>query len=128
MRIDGNLIRHDACLARRVLRAGEPTGVQLLDGWCSAATTGSRSKTSAGCVLQLLYGTGMRLCEGLRLRVKDVDFSYNQVTVRDGKGFKDRVTMLPGRPGEWQEPGVRIATVPDIPHPTQSQSCYATAR
>ncbi len=44
---------------------------------------------------QLLYGTGMRLVEGLRLRVKDVDFSYNQITVRDGKGFKDRMTMLP---------------------------------
>ncbi len=46
-------------------------------------------------ILQLLYDTGMRLREGLRLRVKDVDFSYNQITVRDGKGFKDRVTMLP---------------------------------
>ncbi len=46
-------------------------------------------------ILQLLYGTGMRLREGLRLRVKDVDFSYNQITVRDGKGFKDRMTMLP---------------------------------
>ncbi len=45
--------------------------------------------------LRLLYGTGMRLREGLRLRVKDVDFSYNQITVRDGKGRKDRVTMLP---------------------------------
>jgi integron integrase len=46
-------------------------------------------------IFQLLYGTGMRLMEGLRLRVKDVDFAYNQITVRDGKGFKDRVTMLP---------------------------------
>ncbi len=46
-------------------------------------------------ILHLLYGTGMRLREGLRLRVKDVDFSYNQITIRDGKGFKDRVTMLP---------------------------------
>ncbi len=46
-------------------------------------------------LFRLLYGTGMRLREGLRLRVKDVDFSYNQVTVRDGKGRKDRVTMLP---------------------------------
>jgi integron integrase len=43
----------------------------------------------------LLYGTGMRLTEGLRLRVKDVDFEYRQITVRDGKGKKDRVTMLP---------------------------------
>ncbi|HTD27887.1 MAG TPA: integron integrase [Xanthomonadaceae bacterium] len=43
----------------------------------------------------LLYGTGMRLMECLRLRVKDVDFARNEVTVRDGKGGKDRHTMLP---------------------------------
>jgi site-specific recombinase XerD len=43
----------------------------------------------------LLYGTGMRLMECLRLRVKDVDFSMRQVFVRDGKGMKDPVTMLP---------------------------------
>ena len=47
-------------------------------------------------VIALLYGTGMRLNEGLHLRVKDIDFSYQQITVRDGKGEKDRVTMLPG--------------------------------
>ncbi|MEA2561411.1 MAG: hypothetical protein QOH06_2915 [Acidobacteriota bacterium] len=45
--------------------------------------------------LDLLYGTGMRLMEGLRLRVKDIDFSQAQVTVREGKGGKDRMTMLP---------------------------------
>jgi integron integrase len=44
---------------------------------------------------ELLYGTGMRLMEGIRLRVKDVDFGMNQVLIRDGKGMKDRVTMLP---------------------------------
>jgi len=43
----------------------------------------------------LLYGTGMRLIELLRLRVKDIDFQMNQITVRQGKGGKDRVTMLP---------------------------------
>jgi integrase len=43
----------------------------------------------------LLYGTGMRLMECLRLRVKDVDFARNEITVRDGKGGKDRRTMLP---------------------------------
>jgi integron integrase len=43
----------------------------------------------------LLYGSGLRLMECLRLRVKDVDFTYRQITVRDGKGAKDRVTMLP---------------------------------
>jgi integron integrase len=45
---------------------------------------------------KLLYGTGMRLMECVRLRVKDVDFGQNQVVMREGKGFKDRVTMLPG--------------------------------
>jgi integron integrase len=43
----------------------------------------------------LLYGGGLRLRECLKLRVKDVDFGYKQITVRDGKGSKDRVTMLP---------------------------------
>ncbi len=43
----------------------------------------------------LLYGTGMRLVECLRLRVKDVDFARNEITVRDGEGGKDRHTMLP---------------------------------
>jgi integron integrase len=43
----------------------------------------------------LLYGTGLRLMECVRLRVKDVDFSYRQILVRDGKGQKDRVTMFP---------------------------------
>jgi integron integrase len=46
-------------------------------------------------VASLLYGTGMRLMECLRLRVKDVDFARNEITVRDGKGGKDRRTMLP---------------------------------
>jgi integron integrase len=43
----------------------------------------------------LLYGAGLRLMECLRLRVKDVDFGYGQILVRDGKGAKDRATMLP---------------------------------
>ena len=43
----------------------------------------------------LLYGAGLRVLECLRLRVKDVDFTYNHIVVRDGKGRKDRVTMLP---------------------------------
>jgi len=43
----------------------------------------------------ILYGAGLRLMECVRLRIKDVDFEYRQIVVRDGKGRKDRVTMLP---------------------------------
>jgi integron integrase len=46
-------------------------------------------------IIRLLYGTGMRLLECLRLRVKDVDFVRHEILVREGKGNKDRVTMLP---------------------------------
>jgi integron integrase len=45
-------------------------------------------------IARLLYGSGLRLLEGLRLRVKDVDFSRRELIIRDGKGGKDRVTML----------------------------------
>jgi integrase len=48
-----------------------------------------------GTLARLLYGTGMRLAEGLNLRVKDVDFDRHVVVVRSGKGDKDRVLMLP---------------------------------
>ena len=44
---------------------------------------------------RLLYGTGMRLMEGMRLRVKDVDFDRHVIIVREAKGNKDRVVMLP---------------------------------
>jgi len=60
--------------ARAVL--GEMRGVPLLVG-------------------RLLYGSGLRLQEALSLRVKDLDFGYAQITVRDGKGAKDRISMLP---------------------------------
>ncbi len=46
-------------------------------------------------VASLLYGSGLRLTEALHLRVKDIDFEMNQITVRDGKGAKDRTTLLP---------------------------------
>ena len=46
-------------------------------------------------IIKLLYGTGMRLMEAVRLRVKDVELSRREIIIRDGKGGKDRVTMLP---------------------------------
>lgn len=50
---------------------------------------------STSLFIKLLYGTGMRLNEGLNLRIKDIDFTANQITIRDGKGEKDRITILP---------------------------------
>ena len=52
-------------------------------------------RNSAGLALSLCYGCGMRLAEALRLRVKDVDFDRAIISIRDGKGGKDRTTMLP---------------------------------
>ncbi len=52
-------------------------------------------KTPYHLLASLLYGTGMRMMEGLRLRVKDADFDFKTITVRDTKGDEDRVTMLP---------------------------------
>ena len=50
---------------------------------------------TTGLIAQLLYGTGMRLLEGLRLRVKDVEFARREIVIREGKGNKDRITVLP---------------------------------
>ena len=55
----------------------------------------SRLSGTHWLIASLLYGTGMRIMECLRLRVKDIDFKRREILIRDGKGFKDRVTMLP---------------------------------
>jgi integron integrase len=54
-----------------------------------------RQPQSHGLLARVLYGTGMRLTEGLRLRVKDIEFERRALIVRQGKGAKDRVVMLP---------------------------------
>src|SRR3990167_6308078 len=55
----------------------------------------SRLSGTHALIASLLYGGGMRLMEAVRLRVKDVDFARREIVIREGKGFKDRVTMLP---------------------------------
>ena len=50
---------------------------------------------NAWLAANLMYGSGLRLMECLRLRIKDIDFDYRQITVRQGKGDKDRITVLP---------------------------------
>lgn len=60
----------------------------------------SRVEGVPGLMARILYGTGLRVMECCQMRVKDVDFAYRQITVRDGKGHKDRVTMLPASVAE----------------------------
>ena len=55
----------------------------------------ARMSGTTGLIARLLYGAGLRLLEGARLRVKDLDFARLEIAVRDAKGAKDRVTMLP---------------------------------
>lgn len=62
------------------------------------AVLGHTSSTS-GLVLRLLYGTGMRILEGLRLRVKDIEFERREILIRDGKGARDRGDHASGAPG-----------------------------
>jgi integron integrase len=63
-------------------------------------------------IARLLYGTGMRLMECARLRVKDVEFTRREIVIRDGKGGKDRVTMLPGAlAGELEAHLLRVRTL-----------------
>lgn len=64
--------------------------------------------------VQLLYGSGLRLSEGLQLRVKDVDFAQHQLVIRDTKGKESRVTMLPNRVVEPLQ--VHLQTVRQLHH------------
>jgi integron integrase len=93
-------------LYREVLRADLPWMVEVVRAKRSVRvpTVLSRDEVSlllatmdgrCALVARLLYGTGMRLLEGLRLRTKDVDFARNEIIVRNGKGGKDRHTVLP---------------------------------
>jgi len=60
-----------------------------------ARTVLAQLKGDYRIMAELLYGAGLRLMECVRLRVKDIDFGYGHITVRDGKGLRDRVTVLP---------------------------------
>lgn len=83
---------HTARRLPTVLTADEVS--RTLAHLSAAAASGGAARGHA-VLAALLYGTGMRVLEGLRLRVKDVDFERGAIVVREGKGAKDRVVMLP---------------------------------
>lgn len=78
-----------------VVRAKQPQRLPVVLTRSEVREVLARMKGVYGLMANILYGTGMRLMECVRLRVKDVDFERNEILIRDGKGGKDRVTMLP---------------------------------
>jgi integron integrase len=78
-----------------LVRAKRPVRLPVVLSRAEVAALLAQLKGTHWLMASLLYGAGLRLMECLRLRVKDVDFAYRQILVRDGKGGKDRVTMLP---------------------------------
>jgi site-specific recombinase XerD len=86
------LSRDEVARVLAALQEGEPAAAAAAAVAAGAASAGV---VAHGLFGRLLYGTGMRLIEGLRLRVKDLEFDRRAVIVREGKGAKDRVVMLP---------------------------------
>jgi integron integrase len=78
-----------------LVRAKRPVRIPVVLGEAEVRRLFEQLHGVVWIMASLLYGAGLRLQECLMLRVKDVDFAYRQILVRDGKGAKDRVTMLP---------------------------------
>lgn len=94
------LERFDAERAKRPERLPEVLSKREVTAVMGAVRDEAVNAWSArvyGCMLELMYGSGLRLMECCRLRVKDVDMDRGRITIRDGKGAKDRVAMLPSR-------------------------------
>ena len=79
----------------QVIRAKRPARLPVVLTRQEVTAVLNRMSGVYGLLARLLYGAGMRLMEVIRLRVKDVDFARGEIVVRDGKGAKDRITMLP---------------------------------
>ena len=78
-----------------VVRAKRPQRLPCVLTRTEVRSVLTRMSGNYGLMANLLYGIGMRLMECVRLRVKDVDFERGEILIRDGKGAKGRVTMLP---------------------------------
>ncbi len=78
-----------------VIRARKPTRLPVVLTREEVKAVLSHLHGDKWLMASLMYGAGLRLMECLRLRVQDIDFARNEITLRDGKGAKDRVTMLP---------------------------------
>ena len=95
-----------------VIRAKKPIRLPVVMSRAEVRTVLSKLDGDKWLAAALMYGTGMRLMECLTLRVQDIDFEQSQVLVRNGKGAKDRVTMLPETlKGKLREHLARVKTI-----------------
>src|SRR5215470_4572114 len=88
------VLKQDIGWLDEVVRAKQPHRVPVVLTQDEVAAVLRHLSETTWIMASLLYGAGLRLMECIRLRVKDVDFAYNQIVVCDGKGHRDRVTML----------------------------------
>jgi integron integrase len=91
------VLKRDVDGLDEVARAKRPVRVPQVLSRPEVSTILGRLRGTPWLMASLMYGCGLRLLECCRLRVKDIDFARCEITVRDGKGAKDRVTMLPAR-------------------------------
>jgi integrase len=89
-----DVLKQDLPWIDNIERAKRPAKVPVVLTPEEARAIISRLHGSSRLMAQLLYGCGLRPMECARLRVKDIDFGYLQITVRDAKGGRDRITML----------------------------------
>ena len=90
-----DVLKQDLPWIDNIERAKRPAKVPVVFTPEEARAIISKLHGTSRLMAQLLYGCGLRVMECVRLRVKDIDFALAQITVRDAKGGKDRVTMLP---------------------------------
>ena len=90
-----HVLHQDLPWLEEVVRARRPKHLPVVLTRDEVRAVISKLAGTARLMATLLYGSGLRVLECARLRVQDVDFAMNQVVVRDGKGAKDRVTVLP---------------------------------
>lgn len=78
-----------------ITRAKKPARLPVVLSQAEVASVLAHTRGTSGLIIRLLYGTGMRLMEAMRLRIKDIEFASSFILVRGGKGDKDRVVPLP---------------------------------
>lgn len=88
------VLKQDLPWLGEVVRAKKPARLPVVLSVEEVQSILKQLDGDVGLIARLLYGGGLRLMEGVRLRVKDVDFSRNEIIIRDGKEQKDRATVM----------------------------------